>query len=143
MADLIPSILAHALGGVILAYAVWAVGLGLMPNHEQRTAAFAYPFGLLAVTVAATLTLLTSWLAVAAALLVVVPLLRLVRLRPGVLREALRSAFALPAAVGFGTALGWIFRPPTAHGASGAYGDFVFYAQKLQTAAVSIVPFHD
>jgi hypothetical protein len=144
MADLIPSIAAHALGGVILACGIWAVGLGCLPRLQDRRAPLGYAVGLLVVTAAAVLVLLTPWLAIVALPLVAAPLVRLLRARPAWLAEGGRLlAWTLPSAVGLGFALAWLVHPPTAEHDSNAYGDFVYYAVKLDWARDSLVPLRD
>src|SRR6266540_1428450 len=144
MADLIPSIAAHALGGVVLACGIWAVGLGCLPRLQERRAPLGYAVGLLVVTAASVLVLLTPWLAIVALPLVAAPVVRLVRVRPGWLAEGARLlAWTLPSAVGLGFALAWLVHPPTAEHDSNAYGDFVYYAVKLDWARHSLVPLRD
>src|SRR5712691_8240570 len=71
MADLIPSILAHAFGGVALAVLVWGLGLGAIAlaqpgRADRRTGAHAYALGLAIATVAAGAYLFSPWLAIGA-----------------------------------------------------------------------------
>ena len=144
MADLIPSIAAHACGGVVLACGIWAVGLGLLPRVTAQNAPLAYALGLLAASVAAVLVLLSAWLAILAIPLLVVPIVRLARRRPLPLGPAFTAvAWTLPAAIGLGVALAWLVHPPTASLDSNAYGDFVYYAAKLDWARASLTPLRD
>lgn len=142
MADLIPSIAAHACGGVLLACGIWAVGLGLLPRADERDAPLGYALGLLVVTGAAVVVLLSAWLAIVAIPVVVVPLVRLGRQRAN--GDALAAlAWTLPAALGLGVALAWLVHPPTAKLDSNAYGDFVYYAAKVDWARASLTPLRD
>lgn len=150
MGELTASILYHAGLGIVLALTVWAVGGGALLLAGRRPAralpvpaVHAYPVGLLVVTAAAVLLLLTPWLAPVAAALVLVPAAVLVRssLRPG---EALRPlAWALPAVVALPAALGFLVHGPTDSLDSSAYGDMLFYVNKLVSATQSVVPFYD
>ena len=113
MADLIPSIVAHACGGVLLACGIWAVGLGLLRRADERSAPLGYALGLLVVTGAAVLVLLSPWLAIVAIPALVVPLVRLVRARTSYGGALAALAWTLPAALGLGVALAWLVHPPT------------------------------
>jgi hypothetical protein len=142
MADLIPSIAAHACGGVLLACGIWGVGLGALPRVNARTAPHAYAVGLPIVSFAATLVLLSWWLAAIVLPLLLVPLVRLVRAsRPPFAFD--RLLYALPGALGLGFVLGYAFHAPTERLDSSAFGDYIFYAVRLLSAAKSIAPIHD
>ena len=74
MAALVSAVLLHVALGLALAALVWAVGSGLVAGRGD--AVDGYPFGLLAVTAAAFLVLVTPWLALVAVPLVALPLVR-------------------------------------------------------------------
>lgn len=140
MPELIGSLVLHVVLGVVLALGVWVVGLGL----GRRPAQFAYPLGLLAVTGAAFAVLVTPWLAPPVALGLLVALAR-ARGTAASLAGACRAPFlyALPGIVGLPFALGLRFHGPTESLDSNAFGDMVFYAAKLVSAADSVLPFRD
>ncbi len=127
-------ILLHAALGVAVAVVVWAVGLGLLPRHPP----VAYAVGLLAVTVASAAVLLSPWLA-----LLVVPGLAVAAARARFGSALVPFAWSLPAALGLGTALGFLLHGPSASRDSNAYGDFVYYAEKVVAARASLVPLRD
>src|SRR6266550_5535899 len=117
MAALTPSILAHALGGVVLAGIVWGLGLGALalvaPGFTQgRARAHAYPVGLALATVAAGAFLISPWLAVISVPLVLVPLAGLARVG-NLLPTLQRAVPAVPGAAGLGIALGFLLHAPT------------------------------
>lgn len=147
MAELIPDILAHALGGVVLAAIVWGLGLGALvfvaPGlTEVRARAHAYPVGLGLATVAAGAFLISAWLAVISVPLLLVPLAGLARVCD--LRSTLQRALpAVPGAAGLGIALGFLLHAPTSRLDSNAYGDMLFYVSKQVSAAHSLLPFRD
>jgi hypothetical protein len=143
MADLIPSIVAHACGGVLLACGIWGVGLGLLRPADERSAPLGYALGLLVSSGAAVLVLLSPWLAIVAIPALVVPLVRLARARATYVGALAALAWALPAALGLGVALAWLVHPPTATLDSNAYGDFVYYAAKIDWARSSLTPLRD
>jgi len=143
LADLIPSIVAHACGGVLLACGIWGVGLGLLRPADERSAPLGYCLGLLVVSGAAVLVLLSPWLAIVALLALAVPLVRLVRARASYGGALATLAWTLPAALGLGAALAWLVHPPTATLDSNAYGDFVYYAAKVDWARSSLAPLRD
>jgi hypothetical protein len=143
LADLIPSIAAHACGGVLLACGIWGVGLGLLRPADERSAPLGYCLGLLVVSGAAVLVLLSPWLAIVAIAALVVPLVRLARARATYVGALAALAWAIPAALGLGVALAWLVHPPTATLDSNAYGDFVYYAAKVDWARASLTPLRD
>jgi hypothetical protein len=143
LADLIPSIAAHACGGILLACGIWTVGLGLLPRADERSAPLGYALGLLVVTGAAVLVLLSAWLAIVAIPVLVVPLVRLARAHGSYGGALAALAWTLPAALGLGVALAWLVHPPTATLDSNAYGDFVYYAAKVDWARASLTPLRD
>src|SRR5712692_490367 len=148
MADLIPSILAHALGGVVLAVLVWGLGLGAIalarPSQaDRRTGVHAYALGLAIATVAAGAYLFSPWLAIAAVPLLLVCLAGLVRIRRSLRAPLQRTLAAVPGAVGLGTALGFLLHAPTPRLDSNAYGDMLFYVSKQLSAGQSLRPFRD
>jgi hypothetical protein len=144
VAELIGSLVLHVAIGVVLAGLVWGVGLGLLPSSGSVPAAFAYPVGLLAVVTAAFAVLLTPWLAAPVALALLVVLAR-ARTAAAPLVSACRGplTWALPGVAGLPVALGLVFHGPTEQLDSRAYGDMVFYAAKLVSAAESVLPFRD
>jgi hypothetical protein len=71
-----------------------------------------------------------------------VPLVRLAR-TPSLPLASERLVYALPGAVGLGFALGYAFHPPTQQLDSSAFGDYVWYAVRLLSAAKSIAPIRD
>jgi hypothetical protein len=143
MADLIPSIVAHACGGVLLACGIWGVGLGLLRPADERSAPLGYALGLLVFSGSAVLVLLSPWLAIVAIPALVVPLVRLARARATYVGALAALAWAIPAALGLGVALAWLVHPPTASFDSNAYGDFVYYAAKVDWARASLTPLRD
>src|SRR5712691_4644865 len=148
MADLIPSILAHAFGGVALALLVWGLGLGAIAlaqpgRADRRTGAHAYALGLAIATVAAGAYLFSPWLAIGAVPLLLVCLAGLVRIRASLRAPLLRTLAAVPGAVGLGTALGFLLHAPTSRLNSNAYGDMLYYVSKQLSAGQSLRPFRD
>jgi hypothetical protein len=152
MASLTLSILAHALLGVAVAAVTWLVGLGyLVGGMRGRLAApdavHAYPIGLLAVSAASLLFLVEPWLGAAAAVALAVPFALLVRdgaVGGRVLRQAVHPlAWALPAVLGLPIALGLLLHGPTAELDSRAFGDMLYYVNKLVSASQTVFPFHD
>jgi hypothetical protein len=142
MPELTVSIVAHALLGIALAVAVWAIGLGYV-RRLRGGELFAYAFGLLAASVACLLFLITPWLTPVAAVLVIAPLTQLRAGRPVAARAASPLAWALVPALGLGIALGFLNHGPTADVDSSAYGDMLFYAAKTVSAAQSVFPLRD
>src|SRR5438128_5765174 len=148
MADLIPSILAHALGGVVLAVLVWGLGLGAIalarPGEAgRRTGVHAYALGLAVATVAAGAYLFSPWLAIGAVPLLLVCLAGLFRIRASLRAPLRRTLAAVPGAVGLGTALGFLLHAPTSRLDSNAYGDMLCYVSKQLSAGQSLRPFRD
>ena len=143
MAQLVVSILVHAGLGAALAALVWIVGLGWLERVPGRAASEpvdAYPVGLLAVVAASVLVLVSWWLAPVAALLLLpglrAPLRKLApALRP--LRWAAAPALALP------VALGLLHHGPTDELDSSAYGDMLYYVNKIVSAAADVTAFRD
>ena len=140
------SILLHGLLGSSLAVVVYAVGLGCL-GRFPHAALFAYAPGLLVVSAASLLVLLEAWLAPVAAVLVVVPLARVLSDRPRTKALAARAvrpvAWSLMPALGLALVLGRLNHGPTETEPSSAYGDMLFYAGKVVSAAQSLVPFRD
>lgn len=145
MRELVLSIALHAALGIALAALVLAVGLGCLPRRcELRDA---YPFGLLAVVAAATAVLLSPWLVPLAAALVLVPLALAARRLAG-LAAAMRPSFAaviwaFPAIAGLPVALGLLLHGPTESLDSRAYGDMLYYVNKIVSGAQTLAPFRD
>ena len=136
MGQLIVTVAAHAVLGIVLALVVWAVGSGWLRLARRPDAAFSYPVGLLVAVLAAWLVLVSVWLAPVSVLL----------LAPAVLGARLPArpiARASPFAIGLGVALGALLHGPTADEDSHAYGDMLFYAAKLVSARESVLPFRD
>ena len=147
MTALTLDIVIHALLGLVLAAAVWGLGVGglslLRGWPTAREAVDAYPLGLLVVTAVSAAILLEPWIGVPLALLslaLLVPLLR----RPPRLGPALRGvALGLVGALGLGVVLGLIWHGPTSELDSRLYGDMLFYLNKVVSASISLAPFHD
>src|SRR5215211_1957915 len=103
MGELTVAILAHGLLGSALACATFAVGLGCVQTLRNGHV-FAYPPGLLAVSIACFLVLVTPWLAPVSLLLVALPLSALLRDRARAAAAARGVAgpvaWSLPAALG-------------------------------------------
>jgi len=140
MAELIPSILAHAALGVALSLIVWAAGLGFARTVGlgKGGVLHAYALGLALVLVASMLVLLSWWTAPVGALLVVLALLR-----AGAFPPLRRLAWALPGVGAFGIVLGFLLHGPSSTLDSRAYGDLVFFASRQTSAAQSISPIRD
>lgn len=144
MTEVVLSAVYHAVLGVLLAVAVWGVGLGWLLLRSRRAAAIdAYAVGLLVVTAAAFLALLSSWLVPFSLALVLVPLVALRHAREAAALAWRPLAWALPGALGLGVALGLLQHGPTEEADSSAYGDMLFYVNKLVSATQTVVPFHD
>lgn len=148
MLDLVPAVFLHAVAGIGLAALVWGVGLGVLRlagrPPEREDVVYAYPVGLLAVMLAAIALLVSWWLAPLAVLLVVAPLALLFRgPRPAVASWWRPVAYATPAIGCVGIILGLLFHGPTTARTSAAYGDMLFYVDKLVSASESLVPFRD
>src|SRR5215203_5408361 len=137
MASLVADVLLHVVLGIALSALDWGVGAGLVPRRGD--AVDGYPFGLLAVTAAAFLFLLSPWLAVVSVPLVAVPLARVRLRRPDVRALALA---AVPVVV-VPTALGLMYHAPTATLASAANGENLAWASRISAAAEQVVPYHD
>jgi hypothetical protein len=149
VAQLTVAIVLHGLLGVALALLVWGVGLGLraLLRRDVIEAVDAYALGLLAVTVAATGVLLTPWAWLGAAPLLAA-LLLVAALSPGARPCALPAAartlgLGLMPLLAFGVALGVLFHGPTEELDSRAFGDMLFYVNKVVSAGRSVVPFDD
>jgi hypothetical protein len=151
--SLIAGLALHVAIGVALAVVTWSIGLGVQllvaRSRDVRGthAVFAYPIGLLALVLAAFAVLVDAWLAVPVALLAIAPLAALVRAR-GRLAPLARACaepflYALAGIAGLPVALGLLLHGPTATLDSNAYGDMLFYAAKLVSAADSVLPFRD
>jgi len=137
MAALVSAVLLHVVLGLALAALVWGVGAGLVAGRGD--AVDGYPFGLLAVTAAAFLVLLSPWLALAAVPLLVLPLTR-VRL-PRI--DARTSAVAAVPVAAVPIAFGLMYHGPTATLPSAANGETLAWASRVSAAAESVVPYHD
>jgi hypothetical protein len=149
MAGLVLSIVLHAVLGVALGAVIWGVGTGLLsaiPRSEPASwLVFAYPLGLLAVTVASFAFLLSPVLGAIAALGLVTSLVPLMRRRgPRVPFGVVRAlAWASPFVLALPFVLGLLLHGPTSAVPSSAYGDYVFWAVRAVSAARSIAPFDD
>ena len=147
MTALTLEIVIHAFLGVLLAAAIWGLGLGalslLRGRPTVREAVDAYPLGLLVVTAVSAAILLEPWLGVPLALLALALLAPVVR-RPPRVDSALRGAgLGLVGALCFGVVLGLIWHGPTSELDSRLYGDMLFYLNKVVSASISLAPFHD
>ncbi len=138
MAALVLAIVLHATLGLALAGLVWSAGLGCLPR--DLPAVHAYAPGLLAVSAAAVLFLLEPWLGLVGAALLAALLRRALRRAR---RPPVELAWALPAGLALPTSLGLLLHGPTDGVDSHAYGDLVFYAARLVSAARSLLPLRD
>jgi hypothetical protein len=148
VAELIAGIGLHVVLGLVLCAAIWGLGLGwLLLARWRGSPVFAYPVGLLAVSLSAFAILLSPWLApaVAAAALAAAAALVARRSRVAPLaRSCVRPvAWALPFVAGLPLAMGLLLHGPTDEVPSSAFGDYVFWATRAVSAARSIVPFDD
>lgn len=152
--QLLPSLVYHAVLGLVLATLVWGAGVGWLLlvarciSFRAADTVLGYPFGLLALLGASALWLLHSLAGVVGFLLLLgAPLAHAVRARR-LLDRAVRIAGsalsgALPYIIGFAIALGFLVHGPGPDSDSSAFGDFVFYPAKVASAQASITPFHD
>jgi hypothetical protein len=139
VAQLTVAIVLHALLGIALAGLVWAAGVVLAPRLEIDPL-FGYALGLIAVSIAAFLVLVTPWLAPLALAVLAVSLAKGASPSDRLVRGLVRTA---PAALGLGLVLGLLNHGPTTEVDSSAYGDMLFYAAKVVSAAQSLFPFRD
>jgi hypothetical protein len=106
----------------------------------------AYPVGLLTIALAAALFLLTSLLAPIALALVFAPI-GLLSGGDALVRAALAAVPAvrrtLAPTAGLAVVFGLLLHGPTEDLASRAYGDMLYYVNKISSAAESIAPFRD
>src|SRR5205085_8412800 len=135
MIDLVFAILYHTLLGLALAALVWGVGAGCVRGRGDSLDG--YPFGLILVIAAAFIFLLTPWLGIPALLL----LAPIVRARPRV--HAATVGWAAPAVVGLPVVFGLMLHGPTRTLASAANGENLWWANRIWSAAASIVPYRD
>src|SRR2546422_4324979 len=135
MIDLFLAILYHALLGLVLAELVWGFGAGFV--RAPGDALDGYPFGLILVTAAAFLFLLSPWLGIPALLL----LAPIVRARPRVSVTTL--AWAAPVVVGLPVVFGLMLHGPTTTLASAANGEDLWWANRIWSATASVVPYRD
>lgn len=142
MASLAPLIVWHALVGAALALGVWMLGLALL-GTVREAALDGYAVGLIVATAAAFIYLLEPLAGLAA--LAVLAVTAGVRLRSRRLPRVSSSRFAwsLPPALAFGTILGFLLHGPTEELDSAAFGDMLFYVDKLVSATQSVVPYRD
>lgn len=148
--EVVLSIVLHAGLGIALALGVWTLGLGwlqaLRPTADLDPR-HAYAVGLLVATAACFLALLSPWLGLFAVVLVSVGAAGVVRRLAATVaaaRRALRPlAWALPGVVGLPVALGLLLHGPTDDVPSAAYGDMLYYVNKVVSGAQAVVPFHD
>lgn len=141
MALLLASIVAHALLGVLLALAIWSLGLALI--RERLDAPHGYPVGLLAAVVVAFAALVRPWLGMAALVVVAVLMLTGARSLRTLSRAWPTLAWAAPGVVGLPIALGLLLHGPTETHDSSAFGDQLFWAAHLLAATVSVSPLRD
>jgi hypothetical protein len=133
---LVAAICWHLALGLALAAFVWGVGAGYVRGRGD--ALDGYPFGLLAVTAAAFLYLVSPWLTpLSIALLVPVVRVRVPRLR---LRDA---ALAAAPVLLLPFAFGLMLHGPTETLASAANGENLWWANRIWSAAESVVPYRD
>ena len=144
MTHLVVSILAHAALGIALAVATWLAG-GWIARRLPGGLGNAYPAGLLILSAAAFLVLVTPLLApVAVAGTAVAVWLGARAAGRRTIATAGRSLLgATPGAFGFALALGLFQHGPDAERGSNAFGDLVFYVAELIAATRSVVPFSD
>src|SRR5205085_2399781 len=135
MIDLVFAILYHTLLGLALAALVWGVGAGCVRGRGDSLDG--YPFGLILVIAAAFLFLLTPWLGIPALLL----LAPIVRARPRV--HTATVGWAAPAVIGLPVVFGLMLHGPTRTLASAANGENLWWANRIWSAAASIVPYRE
>ena len=148
--ELVLSIVLHAGLGIALALGIWALGHGwllALPRTADFDPRHAYAVGLFVATAASFLLLLSPWLALVALLLVAVGAAGTAR-RLAIAAAAARRGlpplgWALPGALGLPVALGLLLHGPTDDVESAAYGDMLYYVNKVVSGAQSVVPFHD
>jgi hypothetical protein len=151
--DLLPSIGLHfALGAVLLAI-LWGSGFGwvLLVTRSSRSGspaalALGYAAGLCASSIAAALSLVHPLLGALGLLVLMIGIIHLLRETWvfASLRLPLGSALlALPFVLLFVTILGLFYHGPTTSRSSSAFGDMLFYIAKINSAKVSIHPYHD
>jgi hypothetical protein len=142
LASLTLLILWHALVGVLLASLVWAVGVGVVGRWSA--ALDGYAVGLLAVTGIAFAWLLQPLVGVAAAIVVAAATVQGRRAIAAAASAAGRPlGWAVPGAVAVATILGLLLHGPTATLDSAAFGDMLFYVDRVVSAAESVVPYRD
>jgi hypothetical protein len=137
MASLVAAVMLHLVLGLALAALVWGVGAGLVAGRGDPIDG--YPFGLLAVTAAALLVLLSPWLAFFSVPLLVLSLarVRLIRPDPRSLAAAAVPVIAVP------VSLGLMLHGPTSTLASAANGENLAWASRAWAAAESVAPYND
>lgn len=148
--ELVLSIVLHTGLGIALALGIWALGHGwllALPRTADFDPRHAYAIGLFVATAASFLLLLGPWLALVAVLLVAVGAAGTARRLAAAAAAARRGlpplGWALPGAVGLPVALGLLLHGPTDDVESAAYGDMLYYVNKVVSGAQSVVPFHD
>lgn len=148
--ELVLSIVLHTGLGIALALGIWALGHGwllALPRTADFDPRHAYAIGLFVATAASFLLLLSPWLALVAVLLVAVGAAGTARRLAAAAAAARRGlpplGWALPGAVGLPVALGLLLHGPTDDVESAAYGDMLYYVNKVVSGAQSVVPFHD
>jgi hypothetical protein len=150
LTHLFVAIVLHAVLGIVLAGAVWALGLAALLLAQRRlgidpgSGAFAYPIGLLVLTAAAALALVQAWLGLVGLALLAGGLAVVARREHAALRRALRPVVWAVLPIGaFAAALGWILHGPSSRHGSSAFGDMVFYDARLVSFATSGFPSRD
>jgi hypothetical protein len=149
MFSLVLQILWHVALGFLLAGVVWGAGLGWLKLLRPRSVVspslvHAYPLGLAAVFVAASLLLVNGWLGLLGAVILGAPLFVLARdtafvgeLGKAVVRPLILTA---PAAVALGLIVGLRLHGPTASVPARGGADFLFYAARAVSLEHSILP---
>jgi hypothetical protein len=136
----------HTALGLLLAAVAWIAGSGVLAllrrPADPRSLLDAYPFGLLAGSAAATVTLLWPPLGV----LALVALAYLTWVGLGAFRVRVpvaRALWAFVGCAGFGAGLGALLHGPSDELDSAAYGGMLFYVDKVVSATQTIVPYRD
>ena len=141
MAPLVAAILAHALLGVGLAVAIWAVGIGLIDGRASP--AHGYAVGLAAAAAVAFLALLSPWLGLVALAALLVAAFRGAAHVVAAARSLVPVVFALPGVVALPVALGVLLHGPTSTEDSSAFGDLLFWAAQVVSSTLDVAPMRD
>ena len=141
MAPLVAAILAHALLGVGLAVAIWAVGIALIDGRASP--AHGYAVGLAAAAAVAFLALLSPWLGLVALAALLVAAFRGAAHVVAAARSLVPVVFALPGVVALPVALGVLLHGPTSTEDSSAFGDLLFWAAQVVSSTLDVAPMRD